>query len=461
MQHGESDYLFFWEPPGYEAPSEYIAGLQRWFAQVEGDDYNPGIQFGVDQQYYDLSGEGASKRFVPYAVQDAGMIIDKDSYPTSECHDEDEKSATAVCLTSEQIVDELQTYIAAHHLPTGIDVEYFVLTPESVGSCFDSTSGECSYSAYCGYHDYAGSGSSQILYADLPWLYDVSGCDVSGDFGVGHANSDEIDPVVSVFTHELSETMTDPNLDAWIQDSGPDSGYEIADKCAYIYGPGGEGSLEGLSSNGHCYWNVELEGNVYLMQLMFDNRTDNCALADSDTQPTVSIDVNPSTPAPQAAATFTAEVTDPAGVSSIEWSFGDGDSASGASVEHTYASAGPKELTVLVTDEHGNEKQLTKEIEVTNGGGGGGGEQSSEGGGGSAETHVQEPAGQPVSATTTNATSTVGRGGSAGHGAKAAGKPKPRCATVTKRIHGHKRKVKICAAAKPKIKSGKAHGKRG
>jgi PKD repeat protein len=195
------------------------------------------------------------------------------------------------------------------------------------------------------------------------------------------------------------------------------------------------------------------------MQLMFDNRIDNCALADTDTQPTVSIHVNPNTPVPHTAATFTAEVTAPAGVGSIEWSFGDGGSASGASVEHTYANAGPEDLTVLVTDEHGNEKQLTKEIAVSFGGGGE--QQSGEGGGGSADSGGPAPASQPASATTTNVTSTAGPSGSANRGAKAAGKPKPRCATVDKRIHGHRRKVKICAAAKPKVKPGKARGKRG
>ena len=48
----------------------------------------------------------------------------------------------------------------------------------------------------------------------------------------GYANGSAIDPEVGVFSHELIETMTDPNLNAW-DDS---SGNEIGDKCAYIYG---------------------------------------------------------------------------------------------------------------------------------------------------------------------------------------------------------------------------------
>jgi PKD repeat protein len=364
VQHGETDYLFFWAPAGHTLPREYVAGMQTWLSEIAAADYSPDNQFAVDQQYYDLSGPGATKSFVPNAIDDAGTVRDSDPYSTSVCKDEDGKGNTAVCLTDAQIVEELSSYITAHDLPTGIDVEYFVLTPENVGSCFDSGSTSCSYTSYCGYHSYAGSGSSQIVYADMPWAYKVPGCDVGEAFGAGYPNANFIDPVVSVFSHELSETMTDPNLDAWIQEGGTDSGYEIGDKCAYIYGSGGYGSLSGLSFNGSGYWNLALEGNDYLMQLEFDNRLANCALTDTDTQPTVSVSVVPSSPALATPASFTAKVEDAAGVKSIEWNFGDGTTASGASVEHTYATPGAKTLTVLATDEHGNEKRVTEHLKI-------------------------------------------------------------------------------------------------
>jgi len=468
VQHGERDYLFFWEPAGFEAPTEYIAGLQRWLEEVEADDYNPGIQFAVNQQYYDFSGPGASKRFVPFAVEDAGTIIDRDSYPTSECVDEDSQGPTTVCVTNEQIAAELSTYISAHHLPTGIDVQYFVLTPEGVGSCFDSSSSECAYGAYCGYHDSAGSGeSSEIVYADLPWLYEVEGCDVAGAFGVGHANSDKIDSVVSVFSHELSETMTDPNLNAWYQSGGVDSGYEIGDKCAYIYGPGGEGSLSGLSKNAGGYWNTELEGNDYLMQLEFDNRLKNCVREDGDTQPALSVHLNPASPEPSSAVKFTAEVTDPAGVNNVQWTFGDGAGAVGET-----ASAGPETLTALVTDQHGNEKKLTEQIEVALGSssesppaeGGGSGEGTSGSTGSTSHTGTGSSS-TPGSSTTTTTSATTTSGVTAGAGGKGPApgtstSAKSHCRLVSKRVHGHPRKVRVCSRPKPKkkAKTGAKHG---
>ncbi|HLL93254.1 MAG TPA: hypothetical protein VK252_09970, partial [Solirubrobacteraceae bacterium] len=78
VQHGETDYLFFWAPAGHTLPSEYVSGMQTWLSKVAAADYSPTNQFAVDQQYYDLSGPGGTKRFVPYAVEDAGTVRDSD-----------------------------------------------------------------------------------------------------------------------------------------------------------------------------------------------------------------------------------------------------------------------------------------------------------------------------------------------------------------------------------------------
>jgi hypothetical protein len=268
VQHGERDYLFFWAPAGYTLPNGYVSGLQTLLNGVAAADNTSGNPFSVNTQYYDKSGPGGSNRDVPYAVQDAGTLTDTHPYPANGCTDTDGGGNTPVCLTDAQIQTELASYITAHGDPTGINVQYFVLTPAGVGSCFDSTSGSCSYTAFCGYHSYMGSGSSQIVYANLPWIYQEPGCDVNA----GYPNPGDIDPVVSVFSHELSETMTDPNLNAWY-DSG---GYEIGDKCAYTYGAGGYGSLTGLNNNGSGYWNVPLGSGDYLMQLEYDQRVGNC-----------------------------------------------------------------------------------------------------------------------------------------------------------------------------------------
>ena len=64
------------------------------------------------------------------------------------------------------------------------------------------------------------------------------------------------------------------------------------------------------------------------------------------------------------ATTFTAHVTDPAGINLISWTFGDGVSSTttAATVSHTYATAGAKKMTVIVTDGHGNTKKVALTI---------------------------------------------------------------------------------------------------
>ena len=59
-------------------------------------------------------------------------------------------------------------------------------------------------------------------------------------------------------------------------------------------------------------------------------------------------------------------MTDPAGVNQIVWTFGDGTTATTTGDgRHTYATAGSKSMTVIVTDGHGNTKKATQTITVS------------------------------------------------------------------------------------------------
>src|SRR5699024_2369283 len=57
---------------------------------------------------------------------------------------------------------------------------------------------------------------------------------------------------------------------------------------------------------------------------------------------------------------------DPDGsIASYEWDFGDGDTASGASAEHTYDAAGDYTVTLTVTDDRGATDTTTRDVTVT------------------------------------------------------------------------------------------------
>jgi hypothetical protein len=384
VQHAEQDYLFFWAPSGYSYPSGYVTGMQAFLSGLQAGDYSTGHTatsvgnpLSVTQQYYDNSGPGGAKRFIPLAIQNAGTIMDTDSYPANSgdgqtCTDDFSGNGhtytPTTCLTAADLGTEVTSYIAANHYPTGPNVEYFVLTPPGVGSCDAAGSTGCAMSSYCAWHTYANTGATQTTFANMPYL-DQTPCDV------GHyLNNDGTDSVVGTFSHELAETMTDPLLNAWQGAGG--GGDEIGDKCAYQYVVGDTTLLDttGLPTqtpSGTDYYNTTLNGRNYLLQMEFDNSantgTGGCNQWDTQTQPKASI----SAPSPVTAGTSTAfslaSVNAPAGVAYVSWNFGDGatgTSTGTAPIHHTYAVAGSRTVTAILTDKHGNEVKETKAITV-------------------------------------------------------------------------------------------------
>lgn len=355
VQHGaQNEYSIFWAPAGHSFPSSYTSGLSTWWSNVQKDDYKPSNVFAVNQQYYDFSGPGSSKAFVPYGITKKSQTIDTHAYPASGCSDG--VAGHTVCLSDAQIQAEISRLIASKGWATGLFTQFYVFLPQNVGECFGSGA-PCFNTNYCAYHNWNGS----YLYAVEPYVFQSSGCDANLFFGLGYANLSPIDPEVGVLSHEISETMTDPQLNAWYDSSGN----EIGDKCAYTYGPGGYGSSSGLPNNGNGFYNQTINGGQYLMQQEFSNRDANCVSKDLDTQPVVSVLVSPTSPTHGVSAQFTANITDPAGVNKVAWDFGDGATATGNPVNHTYAAAGTYKVKVIVTDNHGNTKKVTKSVTVS------------------------------------------------------------------------------------------------
>jgi hypothetical protein len=77
------------------------------------------------------------------------------------------------------------------------------------------------------------------------------------------------DGMASIIGHELSEAVTDPDLNAWYDTRG----YENADKCAWTFG-----TTKRLG-NGSIY-NVTLGGSNYLIQRNWVNASGGyCAMS--------------------------------------------------------------------------------------------------------------------------------------------------------------------------------------
>lgn len=192
-----------------------------WYGNWNG---NPGpsilpqfIQGFNGSPYFNiLSTYGDSNSNIPDTVNLAGQIFDNYSQTAS-------LGNTGVgAVVSNALQNKL--------LPVDADGIYFVLTSPDV------TEGQfCSQ--YCGYHTSGTFNTTDIKFAfvgdagtQCPARPFVPGCSAqsltpNGDEGV--------DAMASVMSHELSETVTDPDLDAWFDSSGN----EVGDLCNFRFGP--------------------------------------------------------------------------------------------------------------------------------------------------------------------------------------------------------------------------------
>jgi len=248
VMHANTTYAIYWIPPGYTAQAGYSTLIDQYFTDVAADS---GLTTNVNYtatQYHDGAGN------VRYRSSFGGSYTDTAPLPASRCTD----SYTAVCLSAVQIRAEIQRTIAKTGWATGPSSAFFLFTAKGVGSCDGS---DCAFSKICGYHAVIGTGSSEILYANIPYADTVrSRCD-----GGQHPNSNEADATINTTSHEHSEMITDPRGTAWYDSSHSEDG----DKCAGIFGP-----LSGTTAGGK--WNQTINGHHYFTQEEYSNRDRGC-----------------------------------------------------------------------------------------------------------------------------------------------------------------------------------------
>jgi hypothetical protein len=139
---------------------------------------------------------------------------------------------------------------------------YFVITAPDV-----SVSGFCK--SFCAYHTKSTTIAPgyTIHYALVPDPgQSCTGCD--GNAAVYHQtatpNGDPgADEMTDSIMHELSETATDPDLNAWFTKNGEENG----DLCNYFYGTSPLYTVNGATAN------TLLNGHYYLIQYIWRNST--------------------------------------------------------------------------------------------------------------------------------------------------------------------------------------------
>ena len=138
--------------------------------------------------------------------------------------------------------------VVTHAISSGLAKDtngiYFVLTSSDVSE----SSGFCSQ--YCGWHTYGTISGTNIKYA---FVGNANRCLRScAAQSIGPNGNAGVDGMVSVIAHELEETNTDPNLNAWYDSNGS----EDADKCAWTFG------LNQTKDPNGAYYNMTLMGTT-------------------------------------------------------------------------------------------------------------------------------------------------------------------------------------------------------
>jgi hypothetical protein len=255
VMHSTNVYSIYWAPAGYGYQAGYSSAIDKYFRDVAQDSGKLTNVYAVMSQYSD--GAGAAL----YASAFGSSLTDANPYPANGCTD---APYTPVCITDGQLQAELQSFVAANGLPTGMSAAYFVFLPIGVGTCFDSTSSECSYQQFCAYHGWIGSGSpNTILYANMPYADQPTAggkCDIESS-----PNGNDADATINVTSHEHNEMMTDPLGNAWYDAVGD----EVADKCAWVFGPN-------LGSTQYGAYNEAIGTGKYELQEEWSNLLSTC-----------------------------------------------------------------------------------------------------------------------------------------------------------------------------------------
>jgi len=164
-------------------------------------------------------------------------------------------------LTDAAVENIVANALTTNALPTDPNGVYFVLTSKEV----TETSGFCTQ--YCAWHTYGAVNGQTIKYGFVgnP-LQCPSACSAQT---TTPNNNMGADAMANLIAHELAESTTDPNLNAWFDRRG----YENADKCAWTFG-----TTTTLSSG--AKYNVTFGVRNWLLQRNWINKSGGyCTLA--------------------------------------------------------------------------------------------------------------------------------------------------------------------------------------
>eukprot|EP01038_Epipyxis_sp_PR26KG_P006039 gene6039-8315_t len=195
--------------------------------------------FNINSKYYQQTSAKASKQYVSNS-----LVLAKSVATSSSSFNPSTTSLNSI----------VSSLIVSQKVPVDTNGIYVVYVGDIAHS--GDMAGGCGTS-YCGYHSYFtynGKNLKIALICDPMQTVSQGPTYACGNIYNTVNGDSSADVMVSVVGHELSETVSDPELNAWYDKSG----YENADKCAYNYGT----YLSGYTNRA----NVVIGTNKYLIQ---------------------------------------------------------------------------------------------------------------------------------------------------------------------------------------------------
>ncbi len=251
-------YAIFWVPPTLQTGAATTMTSHYRTVQTNMLKDYPGHSIDNNNTQYYQGPPTYTLAYIQNSGGFGGSYVDTSAYPASGCSD---SKTPGACISDTQIQSEISKVMGIKGWTGGLNKMFLLFTSSGEGSCLSS--GTCAYTQYCAYHSYFVNGSAQdVIYGNEPYG-DTVDCQVGG---APTPNGDATaDAAATAASHELTEAITDPLLDAWYTATGE----EIGDLCIYYYGYVGWDS--GKASE---HWNT----HYYLLQTEYDNYLQNSYL---------------------------------------------------------------------------------------------------------------------------------------------------------------------------------------
>jgi hypothetical protein len=401
VMHSNETFALAWDPARryWQTTRNYVEQFLGDVAAGSGTLTSP---YAVTTQYNDAGGRAANKSLYGGGCIDYGDVGGSackfgdvngtgagHSYPGNGCpvtgsnqfHEElsgvFDTAPNDICLTDAQLQGELKAMIPQTGLvgrtQPGHTPVVVLLMPPGVETCLDAAGTLCSANGasaaqFCSYHSQINVGGTEVSYLVQPWTASwtaSTGCDDPGINPIKpNPSAQELATDVGIrLVSPLSQahiaTIVNPRLNGWFALGGA----EVNDNgCVPLGDPGNKLDSAAVGSSPQ---------NPYLLQREFNN----AGVIESDPNAlacTPAVALWPTFVVPSAvnegdvvaldgSTTISSLIVPKAG---YVWDFGDGTTAVGPSVEHSFAKGGAYSVKLTVTDRGGNVSSLSQTIEV-------------------------------------------------------------------------------------------------